>query len=56
MTAMLANHQRINQTSGQFEYYTPPPIVAAARQVMGGIDLDPASSPQANRCIHAIHI
>ena len=46
--------QLINQTSGDFEYYTPPHIVDAARRTMGGIDLDPASSPGANVSVRAI--
>lgn len=41
-------HQLINQTSGDFEYYTDPKIIDAARRVMGWIDLDPASSAMAN--------
>lgn len=45
--------QLINQTSGEFEYYTPPAIIEAARRVMGGIDLDPASSITANARIRA---
>lgn len=43
----------INQTSGAVEYYTPQPIVAAARCVMGSIDLDPASSVLANQRVQA---
>jgi hypothetical protein len=46
-------HQLINQSSGLVEYYTPAEIVAAARATMGGIDLDPASSPEANLRIGA---
>ena len=43
----------INQDSGNFEYYTPSFIVEAARIVLGTIDLDPASSRQANRSVQA---
>ncbi len=49
-------HQLINQTSGEVEYYTPVEIIEAARRVMGGIDLDPASSENANRIVKAARI
>lgn len=45
--------QLINQDSGKVEYYTPTFITDAARQVMGTIDLDPASSTMANQSVSA---
>lgn len=35
------------------EHYTPSFIVEAAREVLGGIDLDPASNMTANRTVNA---
>lgn len=37
------------------EYYTPPYIIEAARQVLGEIDLDPASSALAQTVVKAKH-
>jgi len=50
---VLANHQLCNQTSGETEWYTPPNIIEAARLAMRGIDLDPASSKDANTRVRA---
>lgn len=49
----MNNAQLINQDSGNTEYYTPPNIIEAAREAMGGIDLDPASSDKANAIVRA---
>ena len=40
----MDNARLINQASGKTEYYTDPVIVNAAWEVMGAIDLDPAST------------
>lgn len=39
--------------SGNDEWHTPPRIIEKARAVMGGIDLDPASSDKANKIVKA---
>lgn len=52
----MANHQLIQQDSGQMEWYTPSPIIEAARSLMRGIDLDPASSPVANETVRATEV
>lgn len=49
----MGKHEFIQQDSGVSEWYTPSPIIEAARRVMRGIDLDPASSAAANETVRA---
>jgi len=55
---MIADRRKIDlvhvsYNSGNNEWYTPPVFIEASRTVMGGIDLDPASSIRANSIVHA---
>lgn len=43
----------VSNNSGENEWYTPPQFIAAAREVLGEIDLDPASSIKANETVQA---
>lgn len=49
----MESHQLVNQHSGVTEWYTDPRVTAAARCLFGGIDVDVASSPEANAVIGA---
>jgi ParB family chromosome partitioning protein len=49
----LAKKAHVANNSGENEWYTPAPIIEAARNVMGGIDVDPASSDVANKTVQA---
>jgi phage N-6-adenine-methyltransferase len=46
-------HNHRAQGTGENEWYTPTEYIEAAREVMGGIDLDPATSSAAQRAIRA---
>lgn len=52
-TVADAVHNHRAQGTGENEWYTPPEHIAAARAVLGTIDLDPASSEIANRTVKA---
>lgn len=50
---LLPKSPHVSQNTGNNEWYTPPKYIEAARQTMGGIDCDPATSELANQTIQA---
>lgn len=44
---------RHGNLKGEYEWYTPPEIIEAAREVLGTIDLDPASCEEAQETVKA---
>lgn len=45
--------KHLAQSTGRYEWYTPPHIIRKVHDLMGGIDLDPASSARANERVKA---
>jgi hypothetical protein len=50
------SHPQINQSSGNVEYYTSEELLVLVREVLGTIDLDPASCSLANEVVKAKNI
>ncbi|MFA6385960.1 MAG: hypothetical protein WCW29_04420, partial [Candidatus Paceibacterota bacterium] len=49
--SVVNKKNRLLYNSGNFEWYTPSVYIEAAREVMGSIDIDPASTALANETI-----
>ena len=49
-----ANTVRGTEGTGEFERYTPAIFIEAARRVLGEIDLDPATSEEAQQTVRAV--
>ena len=49
----IINGAHVSKNSGENEWYTPTYLIEAAREVMGSIDLDPASCELANKAVKA---
>jgi hypothetical protein len=48
-----AGKPHVSNNSGNNEWYTPPDFIEAARLTLGAIELDPATSEEANKVVRA---
>jgi len=49
----IVENREVRQFSGEYEWYTPEKYIKMVRNVMGSIDLDPATSEEANKTVGA---